>query len=246
MLSHLLQIVPPAQEAFESGKLLLPQDVTPEAGAAVVWSDSLVNSTLVVIFALLVLLNMRTFIHIIPQLVPTLTRWKVCLSLDHNIHLCRERSYAALILFVPFCLLSDRYCLLLPSAIETLPSGWQVPAVTGLFLTYLIIRRLCYALCSVRTRRRETFLAAHRSIYGYFVLMLLLLLASVGVCYVLRCNALTFNRVLLVETLLCYALFVVREGQILRSFCNPFLTILYLCGLELIPTGLLAAAVVLL
>ena len=246
MLSHLLQIVPPAQEAFESGKLLMPQDVVPEAGVAVAWSDVLVNSTLVVIFALLVLLNMRTFIHIIPQLVPTLTRWKNCLSLDHNIHLCRERNYAALILLVPFCLLSDRYGLLHPHIIETLPAGWQVPAVTGFFLTYLLMRRLCYGLCSMGTFRREIFLAAHRSSYGYFVLLMLLLLASVGVCYVLKCNALVFNRVLLIETLFCYALSVVRKGQILNSFCNPFLTILYLCGLELVPTGMLAAAAVLL
>ena len=246
MLSHLLQIVPPAQEAFESGKLLLPQSVTSGAETAAVWSDSLVNSTLVVIFALLVLLNMRTFIHIIPQLLPTLTRWKVCLSLDHNIHLCRERSYAALILFVPFCLLSDRYGLIHPSAIETLPTGWQVPAVTGFFFCYLLVRRLCYSLVSLHTRRRETFLAAYRSAYGYFVLMLLLLFASVGICYVLGCNELVFNRVLFVEILVCYTVAVVREGQIFRSFCNPFLTILYLCGLELIPAGMLAAAVVLL
>ena len=246
MLSHLLQIVPPAQEAFESEKLLLPQDVVPEAGASAVWSDVLVNSTLVVIFALLVLLNMRTFIHIIPQLLPTLTRWKVCLSLDHNIHLCRERSYAALILFVPFCLLADRYSLIHPSIIGTLPRGWQVPAVTGFFLLYLIIRGLCYSLCSVRTHRRETFLAAHRSSYGYFVLLLLLLLASAGICYVIGCNELIISQVLLAEILLCYLLSVVRKGQILRSFCNPFLTFLYLCGLEFIPTGMLAAAVVLL
>ncbi len=218
----------------------------PEAGAPVVWSDSLVNSTLVVIFALLVLLNMRTFIHIIPQLLPTLTRWKVCLSLDHNIHLCRERSYAALILFVPFCLLADRYGLVHPSVIETLPVGWQVPAVTGFFLIYLLVRRFCHSLCALRGRRPETFLAAYRSSYGYFVLMLLLLLVSVGICHVLGCNELVFNRVLLIEILLCYLLSVVRKGQILRSFCNPFLTFLYLCGLELIPTGMLTAAVLLL
>ena len=243
---HLLQIVPPAQEAFESGKLLLPQSVTSEAEVALVWSDSLVNSTLVVIFALLVLLNMRTFIHIIPQLMPTLTRWKTCLGLDHNIHLCRERNYAALILFVPFCLLADRYGLIHPSRIEALPADWQVPAVTGFFLAYLIVRRLFYALCSLRTRRRETFFAAYRSSYGYFVLMMLLLFASVGICYVLGCNELVFNRVLLGEILVCYLVSVVRKAQILNSFCNPFVTFLYLCGLELIPTGLLAAAVVLL
>ena len=246
MNGHLLQIVPPAQEAFESGKLLLPQNVASEAGTAVAWSDVLVNSTLVVVFALLVLLNMRTYIHIIPQLVPTLTRWKVCLSLDHNIHLCRERNLAALFLIVPFCLLEDRFGLLHPSIIETLPAGWQVPAVTGFFLAYLILRRIFYALCSFRTRRRETFLAAHRSSYGYFVLMMLLLLASVGICYVFRCNELIFSWVLLIEILFCYLVSVVRKGQILNSFCNPFVTFLYLCGLELIPTGLLAAAVVLL
>ena len=246
MLSHFLQIVPPAQEAFESGKLLLPQDVMPDTGAPAVWSDSLLNSTLVVIFALLVLLNMRTFIHIIPQLLPTLTRWKVCLSLDHNIHLCRERNYAALILFVPFCLLADRFSLIHPPIIDNLPVGWQVPAVTGFFLLYLLLRAFFYSLCSMGTRRRETFLAAHRSSYGYFVLMLLLLFASVGICYVARCNDLIINRVLFVEIILCYLLSVVRKGQILSSFCNPFLTILYLCGLELIPTGMLVAAIVLL
>ena len=246
MLSHFLRIVPPAQEAFDSGKLLLPQDVVSEAATSVAWSDSLVNSTLVVFFALLVLLNMRTFIHIIPQLLPTLTRWKVCLNLEHNIHLNRERNYAALILFVPFCLLSDRYGLLHPSILDTLSPGWQAPAVICFFIFYLLLRRLCYSFCSMGTRRRETFLAAYHSAYGYFVLMQLLLFASVGLCHILGCDEAVFHEVLLIETIFFYSLAVVRESQILNSFCNPFLTILYLCGLELIPTGMLAAAVVLL
>ncbi len=246
MECKILQIAPPAQEAFESGTLLLPASPVPGAESASVWSDVLVNSTLVVVFALLVLLNMRTFIHIIPQLLPTLTRWKTCLSLDHNIHLCRERGYAALILFVPFCLLADRYALVRPSLFDTVPVQWRVGAVTGLLLLYIMLRRICYSLCALKVRRRETFLAAQRSSYGYFILMLVLLLATAGVCTMLKCNDLMVSHILLAEILLCYLLAVVRKGQILNSFCNPFLTFLYLCGLELIPTGMLAAAVVLL
>lgn len=246
MECQILQITPPAQEAFESGTLLLPGSPVPGAQSAAVWSDVLVNSTLVVFFALLVLLNMRTFIHIIPQLLPTLSRWKTCLSLDHNIHLCRERGYAALILFVPFCLLADRYSLVRPSLFDTFPPQWRTGAVTGLLLLYVLLRRLSFSLCGLKVRRREAFLAAHRSSYGYFILMLVLLLASAGVCAIFKCKDLTISHILLVEILLCYLLAVVRKGQILNSFCNPFLTFLYLCGLELIPTGMLTAAVLLL
>jgi hypothetical protein len=38
-----------------------------------------------------------------------------------------------------------------------------------------------------------------------------------------------------------YAIFIVRKHQFLLSGCNPFATFLYLCTLEILPTGILIA-----
>lgn len=239
-------VVLPASEAFRSSILMLPQEALVSSDSAgMAWSDCLVNSTVVVVFALLVILNLKSIVHIFPSLVACITRWKRCVNLDASIQLSRERNSLALIMFVPFCLIADRYDVLLPEFVTGVPIYWQAAAATAFFMAYLLVRKLAYFACAMRVSRAETFATAYTSSLNYFILMTFLLLMTVAVCYVCAVPDDASNMVLMVEIGFCYFLSIVRKCQILNSFCNPFTSFLYLCALELIPTGIMLAAVTL-
>ena len=85
---------------------------------------------------------------------------------------------------------------------------------------------------------------AYRAGYTFFILLMMLLLATVGILYLAGVDDLVISRFLLVETGIVYLIYVLRRGQILSVSCNPLTTFLYLCGLELLPTGLLVASAV--
>ena len=57
-------------------------------------------------------------------------------------------------------------------------------------------------------------------------------------------DAVIIRKLYWIELALFYGVFLIRKCQILSTFCNPFTTFLYLCALELLPTGLLAASAV--
>ena len=71
------------------------------------------------------------------------------------------------------------------------------------------------------------------------ILLFFLLFASGAALTALTGDQALVRKILLWLTGISYGLFVIRKGQILRSACNPFVTILYLCGLELLPSAIL-------
>ena len=243
MLSH--SYIRPVEEALRSGTLQMGAD----PGVAAVqtsWSDSPLNAALLVLFALLMIVNLRNFLDILPSLVDCIFRWKANLNLEDNIHLGLSRNYSALIAFIPFCLLSDRLGLFKLKLFNFLPEGFSVIGVIAVVLAYAILRRLIYAFLSIRARRPDTFRAVHFSSFNYFIIATLLLIVVALILLLFRCPDHAAKVVGICTVGVVYLLSFVRKKQIFSSFCAPIQTILYLCALEVLPTGLLIAAVILL
>ena len=146
---------------------------------------------------------------------------------------------------LPFALLAGLANVFLNRA-PALQIGSVVISAGMLSLAVLLLRTFLNWQFELGNYRNRVFTAANRSFYNYAILLFVLLvvlgaLLSLGngperhVTLVLRLTALLF-----------YLLIVLRRGQIFASACGPFTTFLYLCGLELIPTGVLVATAVLL
>ena len=95
---------------------------------------------------------------------------------------------------------------------------------------------VCDELCRSYGRRGQILLSYDCTFLA--ILLTGMLLSMFGM------DAVIIRRLYWVELAFFYGVFLIRKCQILSTFCNPFTTFLYLCALELLPTGLLAASAV--
>lgn len=228
---------------FKSGELLMEQ--TPSQPETLVGGTPLLLSILVTVFVILALLELRNFLHVAPFLWDSVFRARGSVALENNVRVARERNQLTLILMIPAILFIYRYRLYDVSFVQRLTDDWRLVAVAGVFLGYLLLRTVMYLFLKPR-RRADNFRVAHRAGYTFFILLMLLAIAGVTILYFFRANDFIIKSFLYILSGIAYLMFLIRKTQILSISCNPLLTFLYLCGLEILPTGALIATAVLL
>ena len=229
------------QDVFKSGRLLLPD--TPPDAPAPVEEVPLTGTLLVVASILLFLLILRSFLTVLPYLRDTVLRARGSAALENSVKVSRDRNLVAAVFLLPAVLLIFRYRLYDPAFLQGLGPDLRLGVIAGVFFGYLLLRFLL-SRCARPRRRYDDYQMAYRAGYTFFILLMMLLLATVGILYLAGVDDLVISRFLLVETGIVYLIYVLRRGQILSVSCNPLTTFLYLCGLELLPTGLLVASAV--
>ena len=216
---------------FKSGELLMEQ--TPSQPETLVGGTPLLLSILVTVFVILALLELRNFLHVAPFLWDSVFRARGSVALENNVRVARERNQLTLILMIPAILFIYRYRLYDASFVQRLTDDWR------------LVRRSIEKPLKPR-RRADNFRVAHRAGYTFFILLMLLAIAGVTILYFFRANDFIIKSFLYILSGIAYLVFLIRKTQILSISCNPLLTFLYLCGLEILPTGALIATAVLL
>ena len=231
-------------DPFSAGQLLLP-DTPPEALAATGEELSLAASILVAVSVLLFLVALRSFLNVLPYLSDSILRARGSAALENSVRVSRDRNLVAAVFLIPAILIIYRYRLFDIAYFDTLSPDLRLAAVAGVFVGYLLLRFLLYRWMRPR-RRYDDYQMAYRAGYTFFILLMMLVLLTVGICYVLRLPDETVKTLLLVETGVMYLLYIFRRGQILSMSCNSLTTFSYLCGLEFLPTALLVVPAVIL
>ncbi len=231
----------PPSDIFIQGKLEMSAVPVQEAAQAMLWDDFLLNRVLVVAAVLIGIAGLRDLLRLLPELLYCFSRPRASVSLEYNTSVVRMRNTAALISILPFCLLADRFGLFRPELWSAVPEEWSAPATVGVFLAYLLLRTVCSALIRPPRLSGTAADAVRRSPWNYFILLTLLMLLTVGLLYIFRPSDTVVRITLYAETALFFLLSLLRSGQILASGFSGLTTILYLCGLELLPAAALAA-----
>ena len=231
------------QDVFRSGRLLLPD--TPPESPAPVEAVPLTGTLLVVASILLFLLILRSFLTVLPYLRDTVLRARGSAALENSVKVSRDRNLVAAVFLLPAVLLIFRYRLYDPSFLQGLGPDVRLLVIAGVFFGYLLLRYLLSRWARPR-RRYDDYQMAYRAGYTFFILLMMLALATVGILYLVGVDDLIISRFLLIEAGVVYLIYLLRRGQILSLSCNPLTTFLYLCGLELLPTALLVASAVIL
>ena len=231
----------PPSDIFIQGKLEMSAVPVQEAAQTMLWDDFLLNRVLVVAAVLIGIAGLRDLLRLLPELLYCFSRPRASVSLEYNTSVVRMRNTAALISILPFCLLADRFGLFRPELWSAVPEEWSAPATVGVFLAYLLLRTVCSALIRPPRLSGTAADAVRRSPWNYFILLTLLMLLSVGLLYIFRPSDTVVRITLYAETALFFLLSLLRSGQILASGFSGLTTILYLCGLELLPAAALAA-----
>ena len=234
----------PPSDIFIQGKLEMSAVPVQEAAQTMLWNDFLLNRVLVVAAVLIGIAGLRDLLRLLPELLYCFSRPRASVSLEYNTSVVRMRNTAALISILPFCLLADRFGLFRPELWSAVPEEWSAPATVGVFLAYLLLRTVCSALIRPPRLSGTAADAVRRSPWNYFILLTLLMLLTVGLLYIFRPSDTVARITLYAETALFFLLSLLRSGQILASGFSGLTTILYLCGLELLPAAALAACAV--
>ena len=240
-------VIFPAAQAFVSGTLEMPENIsTAYAENALAWSDFPVNTVLIIIATLMMLISLRIFLNIAHLLLDSLTRWKACVNIDASVQLKGDRNTLAFIITLPIALVADRYGLLRAGILDRIPDAWSSPVTLGIILLWLLVKYLAFYFCLLRAPRPETFRTAHTSFFNFWILAGLLMVLTAGIIGFTGIPDEAGRRILLYELAVMYLLAILCKRQILRSYCGPLTTFLYLCALEFIPTGALIAGCILL
>ena len=115
-------------------------------------------------------------------------------------------------------------------------------SITAIFTGLLMLRTLLNFLLKPRNMRAGVFPAARKICYTVFVAAMILVLTTLGILVLFHTPGKAIRVVMLVEMGLSYLILLLRRAQILSPYCNPFSLFLYLCALEILPTGLFVAS----
>lgn len=233
-------------ELFRQGRLEMSAAPLPEFQNPAEWNDLLPNKIAIVLSVVLVLIYLKDIIRLIPPLLYALDRKRGGESLEYNVSAARMRNTVALIYTLPFCLIADYCGAYRPGFWSMVPPEWSSAATLGVMLAYFLLRRLCYAAIRPGKMSAESLATLKHSLYNYFIALVSVAVPTIGILPLFSVREDIISTVFLALTGLAFAFATVRAWQILKSRRSPLPTILYLCGLEILPAAAVVASAVLL
>ena len=192
----------------------------------------------------IILLLLKTLVGVFPSLLACLIRWKESVNLDASVQLGRDRDIMALTMVLPFCLTVCRFNLYAPQWMESMGEAGRLGIITGIFIAFILLRKFMEHIWQPKKMNPKTYRTACKSAHTFFSILALLLLITGGVMSFLDAPGETIKTAMLWISATIYLLFILRKSQIFISSCSFFTTFLYLCALEIIPTGALVASAI--
>ena len=199
---------------------------------------------LALVALLLALALMKRIVCILPMVVTCLFRWKENINIDTSLRLRTERDLAASAMLLPFCLLATKFGLYCPDVISDMSQNATLGITLAVFVGYLLLRASLIA--AVRPKRMSSgiYHAATSTEHTYFIILTAVLLVIGGTMSVAGATPHSIKVAMFWLSGSIYTLFLARKLQIFASSCNLFMSFLYLCALEILPTGVLIASAV--
>ena len=202
----------------------------------------MIFNTLVLISFLICILPLRRFVGIFPSLMACLVRWKESINLDASVQLSRDRDIMAMAMVMPFCLTAGKFSLYSPSWTGQFGADGKLGITIGAIIAYIMLRKGLEHLLRGKKINQKTYRSACKSSHTFFIILTLLLMAMGGIMSFVNVAPMDIKNAMLWVSAAIYAIFLLRKTQIFTSSCSFFSGFLYLCALEILPTGALVAS----
>ena len=190
----------------------------------------------------IILLTLNTLTGVFPSLIACIIRWKESVNLDASVQLSRSRDVMAATLIIPFCLVTYKHHVCSPAWIEDLNMNAGLAATVGVFAVFILFRTLLEYWMRPTKMSPKTYKTACKASYTFFSILTLIALATGGIMTFADANPEAIKNAIICISATIYAVFLVRKFQIFMSSCSFFTAFLYLCALEIFPTGLLVVS----
>ena len=199
-------------------------------------------NTLALISFFICLLMLRRFVGIFPSLMACLVRWKESVNLDASVQLSRDRDVIALAMVMPFCLTADKFALYSPSWTGQFGTDGRLGITIGVIAAYILLRKGLDHILRPKKINQKTYRTACKSSHTFFIILTLVLMSMGGIMSFINIAPTDIKNAMLWVSGIIYMLFLLRKTQIFASSCSFFGGFLYLCALEILPTGALVAS----
>ena len=193
---------------------------------------------------ILFLLTVRVVIELMPSLLATVIRWKESLNLEASVKLSRDRNLIALCSTVPFCLTAFAFSLYSPAFLNRFSADAQLWIFIGIFCSFVTVRTALEHMIKPRRIQIKAYKAIVSVGYSFFIILTMLLLLTTCLSYLFGISEEYTKNAMLWISGLTYLLYIIRKLQIFNSFSSFFAGFLYLCALEILPTGVLVTSAV--
>ena len=199
-------------------------------------------NALALISIIIIMCLLKTIVEMLPYVLACMTRWKENINIESSVRLSRDRDFSTIAMLIPFCLAAFRFRIYNPHFIALMPDNTRLWAVIGVFFAYIVIRKTASLLIHPRRVSQKTLAAAEKSANTFFIFLTLVILLVGSTCSFFDASPNAIRLTLLWLSALIYGLYLVRKLQIFASSCSIFAAFLYLCALEILPTGILVVS----
>ncbi|MDD5820013.1 MAG: DUF4271 domain-containing protein [Bacteroidales bacterium] len=232
----------PAEIIGQLGQLEMSSRPYSLPPAAFCWSEVPSNRILTCLAVLIFLFNIRNLFSLFSPMIYSLRSARGQVDLEYNVSVSRLRNHIALVFFLPFCLLADRFELFPADFKAELNPNLHCLVSAGAIALYLLFRSLCQALLRAFSPGRDESTALKRSLYSYIISICPIMLLSGALLPAFGVGDAAVRIVLLCILGATLIVSYVRSFQILHAKSSSLLSFLYLCGLEFIPAAVLITA----
>lgn len=215
----------------------LPPDRTAEALAA--WDSIAFNRWAVLVATFIALMFFKEILHVGPHIWKCATRWRWNLTIENSMQLVRARTWSAIAIAPALTLLFSRYSGIDWSCLEWAQGIPEYLLPVILVAAFIVLRHIAYMMIAGQARNSGTLRMAHNADGSYLILLAFILLPTAGALSVFNAAEEVTRLVLLIESAVIYLAFLFHKSRILGLSYSHFRIILYLCGLELLPGGIL-------
>ena len=188
---------------------------------------------------IIIIILLRRLVNIFPSLLACTIRWKENVNLDASLKLRLDRNKLAVAMIVPFCLLVYRSGIYRPGFLGIFNESAQILLIIGIFVAYILLRQGLWFAARPKKSRTAAYDTAHSSSSTFFIILTLFLLTVSGVLSFFDIDKEALRNAMIWISASIYLVFVLRKIQIFTSSYHFLAVFLYLCALEILPTGIL-------
>ena len=201
---------------------------------------------LAIISTVSVIILMRRLLNIYPSLLACIIRWKESINLEASVKHSLDRNMFAVAMIIPFCLIVYRFGIYSPAFMEGINETFSLLIIIGIFGAYFALRRAMIRIMRPKKMNPKTYKAAICCAYTFFIILTLTLFTAGGIMALLKTDPIVTRTAIIWLSAIIYSIYIFRKTQIFTSSCSIFRGFLYLCGLEIFPTGVLIASALIL
>lgn len=234
----------PMDEAFATCNSHLNSEIV--ISESPVTPPSLISSPLlsgiIVAFAVLSIFYLKRIAGLLPSLMACLFRSKETINLEDSVKLRRDKNTVAALMVVPFVLCITDFQIWNPSFIQNMSIEIRFLIILGTFLFYHLFRLGLFHIIRSDKLSNRNYDILNGIGYTFFLTATIVILACNSFCVLFDVEIELAKTIIYYVLGLTYSIFLLRKTQIFIKSCPVFSSILYLCALEFLPTGLLVAA----